>query len=126
MKLSTILKKFTHNSHSSLTYMAWDFTGTMLVNLFVFILLIVYLSPLAYMFVASLKLPAQFADPAAPLYPADAVSYTYEGKKLQVYIVPTPEGERHLALVKAGRSSSDFVDPQNPEAGLIKWEGNWR
>jgi multiple sugar transport system permease protein len=47
-----------------------------------------------------------------------------------VYHVPIagPEGEKmeQLALVQAGRTSSQFVDPQHPEAGLIEWEGSWR
>lgn len=127
MKLSSLLKRFTNNSHSALTYMAWDFTGTAIVNTFVVILLVAYLSPLAYMLVTSLKAPAQFSDANAPLYPADPVSFQYQGKNSQVFIVPMPDGsERHLALIKPGRSSSEFIDPQNPDAGLITWQGNWR
>ena len=33
---------------------------------------------------------------------------------------------RELALYKKGRQVSEFLDPQNPEAGPIEWEGAWR
>ena len=37
-------------------------------------------------------------------------------------------GRHHaaLALVVKGRTTSQFVDPANPEAGLITWQGSWR
>jgi multiple sugar transport system permease protein len=31
-----------------------------------------------------------------------------------------------LALVVKGRQESQFIDPDNPEAGLITWQGSWR
>ena len=37
------------------------------------------------------------------------------------------DGEvKELAIVKPGRQQSEFVDPANPDAGVIVWEGNWR
>ena len=126
MKLSTFLKRLTERSHSSLTYHVWDFTGTAIVNFFVFSLLFLYLGPMLYLPVTALKLPTQMADPNAPLYPADAVIYEYQNRPLNVYIVPTTNGERHLALVKTRRTSADFIDPENPQAGIIHWDGNWR
>ncbi len=44
----------------------------------------------------------------------------------KIYTVPFADGTRELALVKPGRTDSQFIDPQNPEAGIIVWEGNWR
>jgi multiple sugar transport system permease protein len=41
-------------------------------------------------------------------------------------MVPTTDGDRQLALVKAFPTHVDFIDPKNPQAGLIPWEGNWR
>jgi multiple sugar transport system permease protein len=43
-----------------------------------------------------------------------------------VYTVPLPGGERSLALVKPGRKASEFIDPADPAAGTITWEGSWR
>src|SRR5690242_6394367 len=42
------------------------------------------------------------------------------------YEVPIDGTNRALALVKPGRASSQFVDPANPDAGLITWQGSWR
>jgi multiple sugar transport system permease protein len=38
-----------------------------------------------------------------------------------------PDGtERTLAMLQPGRQVSRFIDPADPEAGPIEWEGNWR
>jgi multiple sugar transport system permease protein len=90
------------------------------------IILSVYLMPLGYGVVTSLKTKAQASDSKAPLLPSKAATYEYEGEVYDVYSVPTDEGVKQWALVKKGRTTSSFVDTQNPEAGLIEWEGNWR
>ena len=96
------------------------------ITLFVLVILGIYLMPLAYGAVTSLKTKAQTSDPGAPLWPAEAITFEYEGDEYDVLQVPTETGINNWALVKKGRRSSQFVDPQNPEAGLIEWEGNWR
>ena len=111
---------------SRLTYRLWDFTGTALLNLFMFIFLVTYLSPLPFMVIASLTPPTQFQDANAPILPSERVKFNYEGKDLIVYEVPTEEGVKHWALYKPSRQSSQFIDPANPEAGPINWEGQWR
>lgn len=111
---------------SALTFKLWDFTGTALINLFVFILLAAFLSPLTYMITTSLKEKAQFSDLSAPLYPASNVKLEYQGKSYPVVKVPSAAGLKEWALVNRFRAYSEFVDPQNPQAGLIHWEGNWR
>ena len=122
------MKISNQNKHvSTLGLRLWEFTGTAFVNLFVCILLLVYLSPLSYMIVTSLKTNLELQDSDAPLWPAQPVSYTYLGKIHNVYNVPMPDGSvRQLALIKGGRSDSDFIDPNNPGIGLIHWEGSWR
>ncbi len=96
------------------------------VTLFALVILAVYLMPMAYGVITSLKSKAQTSDPGAPVWPAESVSFEYEGDDYDVLQVPTKSGIRDLALVKKGRRSSQFIDPQNPEAGVIEWEGNWR
>jgi multiple sugar transport system permease protein len=100
--------------------------GTAVFNLFVFTLLIAYLFPLLYILSAAFMESIQFRDRHAPPYPARQVRFEYEGKERMVYSVPFADGERQLALVAPGRTSSQFIDPQNPEAGLVEWQGNWR
>lgn len=111
---------------SRLTLQLWDFTGTALLNLFMFLFLLAYLSPLPFMVIASLTPRDQFLDAKAPILPSERVKFNYEGKDLIVYKVPTEDGIKQLALYKPGRQSSQFIDPANPSAGAIEWQGNWR
>jgi multiple sugar transport system permease protein len=112
--------------HSTLTLRLWDFTGTAMLNLFMFLLLIAYLSPLPFMVIAALTPRDQFLDANAPILPSKRVKFNYEGKDLVVYQVPTEDGIKHWALSRPSRRSSEFIDPANPEAGPIHWEGQWR
>lgn len=114
------------SDHSTLTLRLWDFTGTAMLNLFMFLFLIAYLSPLPFMVIASLTPRDQFLDANAPILPSKRVKFNYEGKDLVVYQVPTEDGIKHWALYKPSRQSSEFIDPANPEAGLIHWDGQWR
>jgi len=111
---------------SRLTHRLWDFTGTALLNLFMFIFLVAYLSPLPFMVIASLTPRDQFLDSNAPILPSERMKFNYQGKDLIVYKVPTENGVKHWALYKPSRQSSQFIDPANPEAGPITWEGQWR
>ena len=121
------MKRFRRTSDASrLTFKLWDFTGTALLNLFMFLFVLVYLSPLPFMVIASLTPQQQFMDSHAPILPAKRVTITYEGKELDVLKVPTDDGEKHWAMYKPGRKESLFIDPQNPDAGPIKWQGQWR
>src|SRR5687768_12316360 len=107
---------------STLTLRLWDFTGTAMLNLFMSLFIIAYLSPLAFMLIASLTPSNQFLDGNAPILPSERVKFNYEGKDLIVYEVPTDEGIKHWALYKPSRKSSKFIDPNNQEAGRIPWE----
>lgn len=90
------------------------------------IILLVYLMPLAYTVVTSLKTKQQVSDINAPLLPASPELFTYEDEVVPVVRVPLEEGTKALALIEKGRQSSVFVDPQDPTAGEITWEGSWR
>lgn len=119
-------KALRRSGASRLSLRLWDFTGTAMLNLFMFLFLIAYLSPLPFMVIASLTPRNQFLDARAPVLPSERVKFTYEGKERVIYKVPTEDGIKHWALYKPGRTSSEFIDPANPSAGTIKWEGNWR
>ena len=113
--------------HNYLSLKLWETLGSGLFNLFIFLLLFVYLFPMLFMVATSLMEGPQLADRNSPAYPAEHIQYEYQGKKYEVYNVPFPSGEvRQLALVKPGRTSSEFIDPQHPENGLVTWDGNWR
>ncbi|MBR9986486.1 MAG: carbohydrate ABC transporter permease, partial [Desulfosarcina sp.] len=89
-------------------------------------ILIVFLIPLVYGIVTALKTDAQFSKTGAPWWPATEAQFEYEGKPYDIYLVPIDDKVQSLALVVKGRQESQFVDPDNPEAGLITWQGAWR
>ena len=62
------------------------------------------------------------------LLPISFAEYEYNDETYPIYNVPdNTTGVIHQwALVTRGREESTFVDPANPEAGEIVWEGRWR
>jgi multiple sugar transport system permease protein len=95
-------------------------TGLALAVLFIFLI------PMVYGIVTSLKTDSQFSKIGAPWWPATERQFTYEGENYDIYLVPIEGETKELALFKKGRQSSQFVDPLNPEAGPFEWEGQWR
>jgi multiple sugar transport system permease protein len=89
-------------------------------------LLAMFLMPMAYAFITSVKTTEQASDPEAPILPSVAATFEYEGKEADILLVPIDGEVKELAIVSPGRQQSEFVDPANPEAGTIVWEGNWR
>ena len=49
-----------------------------------------------------------------------------EGKSYDIYVVNIDGVDRSLALFKPGRAASQFIDPANPGAAPIAWQGSWR
>jgi multiple sugar transport system permease protein len=79
------------------------------------------------MLVTSLKSEQMITDLSAPILPQSPATFEYEGEQLEILTVPMPDGtERSLAMLQPGRQVSRFIDPADPEAGPIEWEGNWR
>ena len=89
-------------------------------------LLAIFLSPLLRAVVTSLKTPEQISDIGSPIYPAESATFEYQGETYDILSVPIDGQMRDLALVKPGRQESQFIDPSNPDAGLITWQGSWR
>lgn len=85
-----------------------------------------FLSPLVQAGLNSLKTADQISAPNAPLWPADPLTFELEGGEYAVYDVPIEGSMRALALVEPGRRESQFIDPADPQAGLITWQGSWR
>lgn len=90
------------------------------------VILALFLAPLLRISLNSFKTAAQIAEPGVPLYPAKSRSMTYEGTEYDIYKVPIGGSIRELALFKKGRAESQFLDPANPTAPPIVWEGAWR
>ena len=103
------------------------FTSKALVTLFATLIISVFLMPLAYMSVTAFKTLHQITDINAHFLPKSPENFEYEGKEYPLYQVPGENGELHeWALYRKGREDSDWLDPNNLEAGPINWEGRWR
>lgn len=105
---------------------SWEGLGKTLLNLLVYGLLAAYLFPMLFMLSTALMPQSQVGDRHAPLYPAVQVTFEYQGEPLPIYSVSVGGEVQQLALLEAGRQSSLFVDPAQPNAEPIVWEGNWR
>ncbi|MDJ0756390.1 MAG: carbohydrate ABC transporter permease [Ardenticatenaceae bacterium] len=90
------------------------------------IILFIFLLPLGYGIMTSLKTDTQISTAGSPWYPASPILFEYEGREYEVYDVPVDGNTFQWALVNKGREASEFIDPQNVGAGLIPWEGRWR
>jgi multiple sugar transport system permease protein len=93
---------------------------------FTLIILVIFLIPMVYGIVTAIKTESQFSQIGAPWWPASAASFEFEGEVYEIYEVPIDGEMMELSLVVKGRQESQFIDPDNPEAGLITWEGAWR
>ena len=125
MKRSESPRRARNRATSTLSLRLWEFAGNGLLNLFIWITLVVYLFPLSYMLITSLKTSAQMRDSKSPIWPARAATFNYNGMALLVYKVPTASGVQYWALEEPHIKYSLFVDPASPHAGLIRWDGYW-
>jgi multiple sugar transport system permease protein len=104
-----------------------QFTIRALITLFVFLALFIYLLPMANMFFVALsdqQMLSQTAD--SSVFPMRQDTYEYQGEKLPLYEISIDGKTKPMAILKKGRQTSQLVDPANPGAGVIQWEGNWR
>jgi multiple sugar transport system permease protein len=95
------------------------------VTLFTASLAMIFLLPLGYMILTSVKDNNQIIALNAPLWPASPQTYTAaDGQVYPLYQVPLAGGAQDLALEKPGRVTSTFIDPASGQE--VQWQGNWR
>lgn len=94
-------------------------------TLFALLLVAAFLSPFLRSAMISLSTREQLGQANAPIWPADPATAVVDGEEVELYEVPIDGEIRNLALVRPGRTDSDFVDPADP-ATVINWEGSWR
>jgi multiple sugar transport system permease protein len=98
------------------------------------VLLILFLSPFAFMVFTSLKTQDQISIVGAPIWPAKPAYYEYNGEEVEVFTVPMNKcqgseddnSEKGLAMVKKGTKESTFFDPDDPERGEFVCAVSWR
>lgn len=109
-------------------------TKTMLLTGATLAILILFLSPFAYMVFTSLKTQEQISILGAPVWPAEVADYEYNGKNVDVFTVPMSacqgseddNSEKSLAIVKKGTKESMFVDPNDLDRGEFSCVVSWR
>jgi len=99
---------------------------TALVTLLGLVIMAVFLMPIGYMMTTAFKQDTQLAAQHAPLMPAAAATFTYQGKALPLYNVPSADGVKQWALVHGYREDSDFIDPAHADKGVFNWKGRYR
>ena len=109
--------------------------NTTFVTVVVLSLLVVFLSPFAFMVFTSLKTREQISVVGAPIWPAAQPKFEYDGAQLDVFTVPvsqcagfdpTSTDTKNLAITKKGRQESTFIDPNNIEQGEFVCQVSWR
>jgi multiple sugar transport system permease protein len=104
-----------------------DTARSFLLTLIATVTVAAFLSPMLRSIGVAVKSNEQATQTGSPPWPADPVTFNYQGKDLPLLIVPLPDGStKTLALLEPGRKASTFVDPDNPSAAPINWVGSWR
>jgi multiple sugar transport system permease protein len=106
---------------------AGEIARSVILTLITIMIAFLFLLPFFNMVFTSLKTTDQMSEAGAPIWPALPGTAEVDGKTVEVYEVPMPDGTiQDLAIVKKGRQQTVFIDPDNPQAGEIVWEGAWR
>jgi multiple sugar transport system permease protein len=97
-----------------------------LLTLIAVLLVAAFLSPLLRAATSSIKSTEQLGQSGSPLLPSDIATFDYEGEPVELFKVPIDGTVREMGLLKRGRTQSEFIDPANPTAAPITWQGSWR
>ncbi|HEY4189000.1 MAG TPA: carbohydrate ABC transporter permease [Candidatus Limnocylindrales bacterium] len=103
-----------------------DATRTFALTFLMVAILAAFLSPVLRAVMVSLKTPDQLSETNAPFLPSLPQTFEFQGKSYDIYVVNIDGVDRSLALYKPGRAASQFIDPANPAAAPITWQGSWR
>lgn len=98
-----------------------------IITIITLFLLLAFLLPLFYGISISLKSKSQISSLNHSPLPMAQKTFEWNGKKLDLFYVPQGDGgDKILALSKKGRESSEFIDPENPNAAAVSYTLNWR
>jgi hypothetical protein len=88
-------------------------TQPFLVTLIAVLLVAAFLSPLLRAATSAVKSPEQLGQSGSPLLPSDIATIEVDGEAVELFEVPIDGTIHELALIKRGRTESQF-DPANP------------
>lgn len=98
-----------------------------LVAIFTIFILAAFLLPLFYGVSVSLKSKEQLSSLNHSPIPMAPETFMYNGKQCEILLVPVENGKtKPLAIVKKGRDSSVFIDPEHVENGTVEYDVKWR
>ena len=97
-----------------------------LLTLIAVLLVAAFLSPLLRAATSSVKSTEQLGQSGAPLLPSDIATFEFEGELVELFKLPIDGSVLEMGLLKRGRTQSEFIDPANPTAAPITWQGSWR
>ncbi len=109
--------------------------NTTFVTVVVLAVLVVFLSPFAFMVFTSLKTREQISVVGAPIWPAAQPKFDFNGEKLDVFTVPLSQcagfdpastETGNFAITTKGRQESTFIDPSNTGKGEFVCQVSWR
>jgi multiple sugar transport system permease protein len=103
-----------------------DLLPSILLTVLAIVLVAAFLSPFVRATTIALSTREQLGNANSPFWPATPATFDYQGREYEVFKVPIDGEVRDLALVEPGFRESKFVDPANPNAGLVTWQGSWR
>jgi multiple sugar transport system permease protein len=101
-------------------------TRSFLLTLIAVLLVAAFLSPLLRAATSSIKSTEQNGQAGSPLLPSDIKTINVEGESVELFNLPIDGTVREMGLLKRGRTESQFVDPADPAAPPITWQGSWR
>jgi ABC-type glycerol-3-phosphate transport system permease component len=105
--------------------MRGDGRRSFLVTLIAVLAIAAFLSPMLRSAIYAIKSTDQISQAGTPLYPADPVTFDYQGRSCRP-AGPDRRDDPPLALLEPGRKQSTFIDPANSEPRPIVWSGSWR
>ena len=97
-----------------------------LLTLIAVLLVAAFLSPLLRAATSSITSTEQLGQPGSPLLPSDIATFEFDGEPVELFKVPLDGTVREMGLLKRGRTQSEFIDPANPNAAPVVWDGSWR
>jgi ABC-type glycerol-3-phosphate transport system permease component len=117
VEASPVVRRTDVVSGSAMSKKSRERIAAILVTLLALAMMAFWLAPFVYMLTTSLKTLEQMQNPR--ILPESPAQFEFEGKSLDVYSVPMPDGEiRELALSGPAARAASLLTPITRKPGL--------